>query len=282
MPSRRASSTCRSAVSASRGPYAGKPVYDPLIQSVSGLASLQGGSDEARPRLVRTIVPDKHTAIVAAQAITAALLVRERTGEGQHVRLSMLDAIMSFLWASDMGSQTFVGDEFPQAEAASFIDLIYETQDGHISAAVQTDREWAALTQALERPEWLADPRFATPALRQKYINERLRMIQDVLLTRPAAEWLERLTASGVPCAPVLTRSEAIRHPQVLANDIIVETEHPAAGRLRQTRAAARFSATPASLRRGAPDLGEHTDEVLAELGYSPQERAAAGTARRT
>ncbi len=264
-----------------QGPYAGKPVYDPLIQSVSGLASLQGGSDEARPRLVRTIVPDKHTAIVAAQAITAALLARERTGEGQHVRLSMLDAIMSFLWASDMGSQTFVGDEFPQAEAASFIDLIYETQDGHISAAVQTDREWAAMTQALERPEWLADPRFATPALRQKHINERLRMIQDVLLTRPAAEWLERLTASGVPCAPVLTRSEAIRHPQVLANDIIVETEHPAAGRLRQTRAAARFSATPVSLRRGAPDLGEHTDEVLAELGYSPQERAAAGAARR-
>jgi crotonobetainyl-CoA:carnitine CoA-transferase CaiB-like acyl-CoA transferase len=159
-----------------RGPYAQKPTYDPLVQAVSGLASIQGGSDEARPRLVRTIVPDKHSAIVAAQAITAALFARARTGEGQHVRLAMLDAVVAFLWASDMGSQTFVGDEFPQAEAASFIDLIYETADRTISAAVQTDREWAALTRALDRPEWLEDPRFATPALRQKHIDERLQM----------------------------------------------------------------------------------------------------------
>ena len=257
------------------GPYSSKPVYDPLVQAVSGLASIQGGSDQARPRLVRTIVPDKLTAITAAQAITAALLARERTGEGQHVRLSMLDAVVSFLWASDMGSQTFVGDEFPQAEAASFIDLIYETADGYISAAVQTDREWAALTRALDRPEWLDDPRFASPAVRQKNIDARLQMTQDALIEHPAAYWLERLTAEGVPCAPVLTRSEVIRHPQVLANDIIVEVEHAAAGRLRQTRAAARFSATPASIRRGAPSLGEHTGEVLAELGYSAEEIAA-------
>jgi len=257
------------------GPYVSKPVYDPLVQAVSGLASIQGGSDQARPRLVRTIVPDKLTAITAAQAITAALLARERTGEGQHVRLSMLDAVVSFLWASDMGSQTFVGDEFPQAEAASFIDLIYETADGYISAAVQTDREWAALTRALDRPDWLDDPRFSSPALRQKNIDARLQLIQDALIARPAAFWLERLTAEGVPCAPVLTRSELIRHPQVLANDIIVEVEHEAAGRLRQTRAAARFSATPASIRRGAPSLGEHTGEVLAELGYSAEEIAA-------
>ena len=240
------------------------------MQAVSGLASIQGGSDEARPRLVRTIVPDKHTAMAAAQAITAALLARERTGEGQHVRLSMLDAILGFLWASDMGSQTFVGDEFPQAEAASFIDLIYETSDGaFISAAVQTDREWAGLCRAFNRPEWLVDPRFATPALRQQHVDERLQMIQDVLRTRPATEWLARLTEAGVPCAPVLTRSAVLRHPQVLANEIIVETDHPEAGRLRQTRAAARFSATPTSIRRGAPALGEHTREILSELGYA-------------
>ena len=129
----------------------------------------------------------------------------------------MLDAVVAFLWGSDMGSQTFVGDELPQQEAASFIDLIYETADGYISAAVQTDREWTALTRALDRPEWLDDPRFKTPALRQKHINERLAMTQEVLLTRPAAEWLERLTAAGVPCAPVLTRSQMIQHPQVVA-----------------------------------------------------------------
>ena len=256
------------------GPFAQKPVYDPLIQALSGLASIQGGSDDERPRLVRTIVPDKLTGVVAAQAITAALLARERTGKGQHVRLSMLDAIVAFLWGSDMGSQTFVGDEFPQAEAASFIDLIYATQDDHISAAVQTDREWAALTRALDKPEWLEDPRFATPALRQKHINERLSLTQDVLLTRPAAEWLDRLTAADVPCAPVLTRSRMIHHPQVEANGIVIETDHPQAGRLRQARPAARFSATPATIRHGGPALGEHTDEILAEIGYVEEVKA--------
>ena len=166
-------------------PFAQKPVYDPLIQALSGLASIQGGSDQDRPRLVRTIVPDKLTGVVAAQAITAALLSRERTGQGQHVRLSMLDAVVAFLWGSDMGSQTFVGGELPQQEAASFIDLIYETADDYISAAVQTDREWAALTRPLDRPEWLEDRRFATPALRHAHINERLAMTQEVLPHAP-------------------------------------------------------------------------------------------------
>jgi len=250
------------------GPYAQKPVYDPLIQAVSGLATVQAGSDTERPRLVRTIVPDKLTGVVAAQAITAALLSRARTGKGQHVRLSMLDAVIAFLWASDMGSQTFVGADIPQQEAASFIDLIYETATGAITAAVQTNKEWLALTRALGKPEWLEDPRFKTPALRQRHINERLQMIQDVLLTRTAEEWLDRLTAEGVPCAPVLTRTQMLTHPQVIANGIVTETEHPVAGLLRQARPAARFSATPAAIRRGGAALGEHTAEILAEIGY--------------
>lgn len=265
------------------GPYAQKPVYDPLIQAVSGLASVQAGSDIERPRLVRTIVPDKVTGLTAAQAITAALLSRERTGQGQHVRLSMLDTVIAFLWGSDMGSQTFVGEDIPQQEAASFIDLIYETATSAITAAVQTNREWLALTRALDKPEWLDDPRFKTPALRQRHINERLAMIQDVLLTKTAEEWLDRLAREGVPCAPVLTRAQMLTNPQVVANGIVVEAEHPQAGLLRQARPAARFSATPATIRQGGPALGAQTAEVLAELGYSaaeiealtPQEHAA-------
>jgi crotonobetainyl-CoA:carnitine CoA-transferase CaiB-like acyl-CoA transferase len=255
-----------------QGPYAAKPTYDPLVQAMSGLATVQAGSDQAPPRLVRTILPDKLTGIVAAQAITAALLARARTGEGQHVRLSMLDCVVAFLWGSDMGSQTFADDPFPQQEAASFIDLIYATADHYITVAVQSDREWAALTRALERPAWLQDMRFKSPALRQQNIDARLAMTQEVLKTRPATEWLQRLEAEGVPCAPVLTRSELLHHPQITASGIVIETEHPVAGRLRQARPAARFSGTPAGVRRGAPALGEHTHEVLAELGYSAAE----------
>jgi crotonobetainyl-CoA:carnitine CoA-transferase CaiB-like acyl-CoA transferase len=257
------------------GPYAQKPVYDPLIQAVSGLATIQAGSDTERPRLVRTIVPDKLTAYNAAQAITAALLSRTRTGKGQHIRLSMLDAIIAFLWASDMGSQTFVGEDIPQQEAASFIDLIYETATTPISAAVQSNKEWLALTKALDKPEWLDDPRFKSPALRQRHINERLIMTQEALRTRSAEEWLQRLTESGVPCAPVLTRSAMLTNPQVVANGIVVETHHDHAGLLRQARPAARFSETPATIRHGGPALGEQTEEVLAELGFSPAGIAA-------
>jgi len=256
------------------GPYAEKPAYDPVIQGFSGLATVQAGSDEARPRLLRTILPDKLTAITASQAITAALLARERTGEGQHVRLSMLEAVLAFLWASDMSGQTFVGAEPARQEPASAFDLIYETADGYMTVAALTDRQWAGLARVAGRPEWLEDERFKTPALRQKNIDARLELTQQALLTRPAAEWLEALTAAGVPCGPVLTRNQVIRHPQVAALGLLVESEHPQAGRLRQTRAAARFSQSPPQIRCGAPALGEHTQQVLAELGYSAAEIA--------
>jgi crotonobetainyl-CoA:carnitine CoA-transferase CaiB-like acyl-CoA transferase len=262
-----------------RGPYAERPAYDPVIQGFSGLATIQAGSDEARPRLVRTILPDKLTAITASQAITAALLARERSGEGQHVRLSMLEAVLAFLWSSDMGGQTFADGEPVPQEAASALDLIYETRDGYITAAALTDRQWAGLARALDRSDWLDDPRFKTPALRQQNIDARLELTQAALRDGPARELLERLTAAGVPCGPVLTRSEVVRHPQVEEMAIVAETEHPAAGRLRQARPAARFSATPAAIRRGAPLLGEHTAEILAEIGYSAAEIAELGAA---
>ena len=257
------------------GPYVGKPVFDPIIQAVSGLASIQGGSDEARPRLVRTIVPDKTTALTAAQAMTAALLARERTGQGQHVRLSMLDAVLAFLWASDMGGQTYVGREVSQQRAASYIDLIYATKDGHMSVAVMSDAQWTTLARVLGKPEWLEDPRFATMELRDLNIDARLSLIQEALATRTTAEWLALLEPAGVPCAPVLTRNEVIAHPQTIANGVLVETDHPVAGRLRQTRNAARFEGTPAEHRFGAPVLGQHADEILRECGMGDGEIAA-------
>src|SRR5262249_52924819 len=159
--------------------------------------------------------------------------------------------------------QTFVGNEPPEQEAASTIDLIYETADGYITAAVVTDRQWQGLCQALDTPEWLEDERFKTPSLRAQNIGARLEMTQALLIGRPSAEWLDRLTAADVPCGPVLTRNQMIRHPHVHALELLEEYEHPKAGRLRQTRAAARFSKTPPGIRRGAPALGEHTEEVL-------------------
>jgi len=254
------------------GPYAQRPVYDPLIQALSGLATVQAGADERRPQLVRTILPDKITGVTAAQAITAALFARERTGESQHVRLSMLDATVAFLWSSDMGSQTFVHGELPQQEAASFQDLIYATTTGYIAIAVQNDREWQAIIRALDRPEWAEDPRFLTAELRQQNIDARLDLIQSVIQTDSAEHWLARLEAHQVPCAPVLTRTEMLAHPQVQANDLLSHHDHPQAGTVRQTRAPARFSGYPEQPGQSAPGLGQNTSELLAECGYSGQD----------
>ena len=258
-----------------KGPYAGQRVYDPVIQCLSGLASVQAGADEARPRLVRTVLPDKLTAMTAAQAIAAALYAREKTGKGQHVRLSMLDAVMQFLWASDMGGQTFAARPPAPQRPASRIDLIYRAQDGYITLGANTNKEWAGVCRAIGRPELIGDPRFATPAARQRNIDARLELMQEHLQAAPAAHWLKVLRAHDVPCAPALTRNEAVRHPQIEAAECLIEYDHPAAGRLRQARSAARFEGTPVGVPRAAPALGADTGEVLAELGLSRAEIAA-------
>lgn len=171
-----------------------------------------------------------------------------------------------------MGGHTFVGDEAEREQAQSFIDLIYETADGHISVAAMRYKDWQGLARAAERPEWLEDPRFRTSEGLDTYRDARLELTQAALRTRTTAEWIARLEAEDVPCAPVLTRREAIRHPQVEANGIVVELDHPQAGRLRQAGSYARFSGTETDYRHAAPALGGQTRAILAEAGYGADE----------
>ena len=254
------------------GPYAQKPVFDPLIQAVSGLTTVQAGSDEQRPRLVRTIVPDKITALQTSQAITAALFARLKGGVAQSIKVSMLDTVVFFLWSSDMGGHTFIGDELEHETAQSYIDLVYETADGYISVAVVADKDWRGVSAALERPDFLTDQRFTTAALREDNKDARTRLTQDALLSFKSADAIQRLEQQDVPCAPVLTRKEMIRHPQITANNILLNYEHPDAGHLRQARQPAVFSSTALSAPQPAPQLGQHTREVLQQAGYSDKE----------
>jgi crotonobetainyl-CoA:carnitine CoA-transferase CaiB-like acyl-CoA transferase len=258
------------------GPYSQKRVYDPVIQALSGLADIQGGS-AGRPRMLRLIVPDKVTALTAAQAMTSALLVKERSGNGQHVRLAMLDAVISFLWPEGMARHTFVGPDVGISRPTEVRDLVFETTDGYITAGAVSDAEWHGLANALDHPEWLEDERFKTPAGRVKHADVRLEMTADVLATRSSDEWLEVLDRHQVPCAPVMRREDLVDNVQVVANDLIVESEHPLTGRMRQARPPIRFEATPSEIRRPAPGLGEHNEELLAELGF---DEAAIGALR--
>lgn len=252
------------------GPYAHKRVYDPVIQALCGLADIQKDGETGRPKMIRTIIPDKTTSVTAAQAITAALFARERTGEGQHVKLAMLDTMVAYLWPEGMAGFTFIGKEVKAARAQFAQDLIFETTDGYITAGAVSDTEWQGMCVALEHEEWLDDERFNTTNGRIINVKERLAMTAEVLVTRSSKEWLERLDREGVPCAPVLQRHEVFDHEQIRANEMVEEFDHPVAGRIRQPRPAARFDKTPAAMQRHAPTLGQHTRELLEELGVDP------------
>ncbi len=249
------------------GPYAHKRVYDPVIQALSGLADIQKDGETGRPKMIRTIIPDKTTAVTAAQAITAALFARERGRGGQHVKLAMLDTMVAYLWPEGMAGYTFIGKEVKASRAQFAQDLIFQTTDGYITAGAVSDAEWQGMCRALEREEWLEDPRFKTANDRIVNVRDRLAMTAEVLVTRSSDVWLERLDAEGVPCAPVLQRHEVFEHEQVRINEMVAEHDHPVAGRIRQPRPAARFDRTPAAMQRHAPTLGEHSEEILTELG---------------
>ena len=254
------------------GPYVHKRTYDPVIQALSGLASIQADSESGRPRMLRVIVPDKVTALTAAQAMTAALLARQRTGTGQHVKLAMLDAVIAFIWPESMAGFTFAGRDNVITRPPNTRDLVFQTADGYITCGAVSDSEWEGLCRALERPNWLQDDRFKTPAGRVRYADARLELTAEVLKTRTSAEWLSRLDAHEVPCAPILNRRDLLNDLQVAANQMIVQSTHPIAGAMRQPRPAARFEGTPTELRSFAPWLGQHTGEVLREVGFADSE----------
>jgi crotonobetainyl-CoA:carnitine CoA-transferase CaiB-like acyl-CoA transferase len=250
------------------GPYANQRAYDPVIQAMSGLADIQRDRDTGRPRMVRTIIADYTTALTAAQAITAALFARERSGEGQHVRLSMLDAMISYLWPEAMPSLTFVGAETDPSDGELGPDLVFATQDRYITAAALSDDEWAGMCRALNRQELIGDPRFKTARDRSINAVERRTITSTELEKWRADEILPRLLANDVPSAPVVSRFELLHDDQVRENHILEEFESGESGKVRMPRPAARFDRTPAKVRALAPLLGADNATILAELGY--------------
>lgn len=254
------------------GPYAHQRVYDPVIQALSGATDIQADRETNRPRMFRIIIADKVTALTAAQAVSAALFARERSGRGQHIRLSMLDAAVAFFWPEGMSGLVFVGDEADVARQSGSMDLIYETRNGYLTAGAVSDREWRGLCRALRKPEWIDDPRFATTADRFRNVEVRKKLTAAELRHWQRDEILARLDAEGVPSAPLLTRTELLKHEQIAVNDTIGIYEFDGHGQIRLARPPVRFEDTPSGIRAAAPLLGEHSAEVLQELGYSAAE----------
>jgi crotonobetainyl-CoA:carnitine CoA-transferase CaiB-like acyl-CoA transferase len=250
------------------GPYVKKRVYDPIIQGLSGFADIQAQPVTNRPQMIRTIVCDKTTAVMTAQAVTAALYAREKTGKGDHIRVAMLDVMISYLWPEGMAQYTVVGEEGLARDPNDRPDLVFKTSDGYLTCGTISDSEWQGFCRATGDPELANDPRFATATSRSINATARINKMQEYISQHTTAEWLERLDAADVPCAPILRRGEIIQNEQVVARDIIAEIDQPMVGRIRQPKPAARFEVHGSSIGGPAPRIGEHSRGVLKDLGY--------------
>ncbi len=257
------------------GPLAKRKVYDNIIQAMSGMAAVQTDPDTGRPELVRNLEIDKATAYTVAQAVTAALFARERGQGGQHLHVAMLDVAFAFLWPDGMMNHTFIGDEVMTIPPFGTIYRLYETADGYMTIAALNDKEWADACRAFDREDLIEDPRFATGLDRFQHMTDLREALSSVLTTRTSEEWCEIFEKHDVAHAPVLGLDDVHEHPQTRANNVLVESEHPVAGLMREPRPAPKFDGTPSAPCGHAPAHGEHTENVLGELGYSAEEMAS-------
>ena len=242
------------------GPLADQPVYDPIIQARTGMAEAQNGD------YVRAVVADKTAAMTGANAVLAALLARERGSGGQHVEVNLLDSMLAWMFVESYWNLTL-----PDAEATPTYTEWYmpwDTADGQIAANWTNFTQYQAACITLGRPELADDPRFATRSARIRNAEAQREELAATLTTLTTEEALAALRAADVPSAPVQTREQIFDDPQVAHNQTILEVDHPIAGRTRTARPPARYSRTPTAIERPAPGKGEHTDEILAELGH--------------
>lgn len=256
------------------GPYIDQKSYDYVVQMLSGMAALQGG--DGPPELIRNIVIDKVTAMTAAQSVLAALLARERGAGGQHIRLSMIDTALAFLWPDGMMQHTLLDtDRVTTGPHMADGYVVRPTRDSYLAMIATSNSQWPGLCAALGKPEWLDDPRFRTLADREANGDELAQLITDEVARHDGRTLVDALHANDVPCALSNPLPQVHLDPQVQHNGVLVEHERPWLGMVREPRPPARFSVTPTSLGRHAPKLDEHTDEILTELGRSPEDIAA-------
>ncbi|MGN6528303.1 MAG: CaiB/BaiF CoA transferase family protein [Burkholderiaceae bacterium] len=263
------------------GPYAQRAGYDFLIQGMGGLMSITGradGEEGAGPQKVGVALTDILTGLYATVGVLAALAHRDRTGQGQHVDLALLDVQVACL--ANQTANYLIGGTVPRRMGNAHPNIVpyqdFPTADGDMILAVGNDGQFAKLCEVIGRPEWSRDDRFATNAGRVKHRAELIPLLRQATVMRTTREWIAALEGAGVPCGPINRLDEVFADPQVVARGLRIELPHAVAGTVPGVANPIRMSASPVAYHRGPPVLGEHTREVLAQwLGI-----AAGGAAR--
>ena len=262
---------CSSSGFGPTGPYADQPVYDPLIQSLTGWAGIQ--QQAGTPNLVRAMVADKVGAYTNAQAILAALVQRGMRGAGSHVQVNMLEANLAFVWSDVMMDCTLLDDDASHLPNVLRSYRLYGCSDGQVAIAPGNDKHWQSMCEALG-PQYYEDERFHTFAGRGQYNKEWMDNVESMVSAHTVDEVVGRLRAADVPVAPVLDPHHVHEDPHILATGMLKQTDHPVAGRIRHPRPASSFFGVDEPL-LASPSHGEHSKEILAELGFSEDQTNA-------
>jgi crotonobetainyl-CoA:carnitine CoA-transferase CaiB-like acyl-CoA transferase len=268
------------------GPYAAKPAYDDLIQGVMGVPSLVAQVGDGVPRYVPMAFVDRAVGIAACGIVTAALYRREKTGKGQSVEVPMFETMLPFVLGEHMAGATFA----PAIGPMGYPRLLarertpYPTADGFVCALIYNDKQWQSFFTMIGEPErFTSDPRLRSMTTRTEHIGDLYAMVARLLRNGTTAQWLQRFEQADIPAMPLHTLESLIEDPHLQAVGFFQMMEHPSEGTLRMMAPSGQWSESPPSIRRGAPRLGEHSAEVLAEAGYSLDEirrLAAAGVTR--
>jgi crotonobetainyl-CoA:carnitine CoA-transferase CaiB-like acyl-CoA transferase len=255
------------------GPYADKGGFDLIAQGFAGLMSITGEPGRP-PAKSGTSVADINAGIFAALGIVSAIVARARTGKGQVVETSLMEAaVQQTFWQAAIYFATGVNSG--PSGSAHILTAPYQafpTADGWINIGGANQSNWERIVKVIERPELAGDARFATNGERMRNLGELTPIIGEELKKRPSAEWIRLFEEAGVPVGPVNKIGDMLADPQVAAREMVVEVDHPKAGRTKALGHPIKFSETPGAIERAAPLLGQHTREVLGGLGYSAAE----------
>jgi crotonobetainyl-CoA:carnitine CoA-transferase CaiB-like acyl-CoA transferase len=259
------------------GPYAAKPAYDDLIQGATALPALMAQTSDGVPRYVPNALVDRIVGLTAVGAICASLVHRDKTGRGQRVDIPMFETMAGFVMGDHMGGLTYDPplDRGGYARHLSPDRRPYKTADGYICVIVYNDKQWENFFKATGRDDLRTDPKFATFAGRATNIDVVYAELARILGTRTTAEWNEILEQADVPVMPMHDLETLLGDPHIVATSVFPVIDHPTVGRIRSTRVSAKWSETSAEPQRLAPRLGEHSEKVLREAGFSNDEIAA-------